>query len=451
MARSYIPEMGSSPRERGAPGDGADGVPAGRLIPARAGSTSWVHRRIRALAAHPRASGEHTGSGRRRRLCSGSSPRERGAPSHGLLALGQRRLIPARAGSTTSRRTRPRATTAHPRASGEHSSVFSSADCIAGSSPRERGAQEIADLTDRELRLIPARAGSTPPARACPRRHPAHPRASGEHADALDEMDINDGSSPRERGAQDGAKAGGIPLRLIPARAGSTLLLADTRSGAPAHPRASGEHLGLIVAGYVMAGSSPRERGARCSRARSSPTSRLIPARAGSTRRPSRTRGRRPAHPRASGEHASRVSEIPRTAGSSPRERGAPGAVHARGTCHRLIPARAGSTRAGHRPSAGTTAHPRASGEHTRPRVAARPLAGSSPRERGAPTSRSGARPATPAHPRASGEHSARIIRAFGDAGSSPRERGALNVRVPARVAVRLIPARAGSTSRSAG
>ena len=243
----------------------------------------------------------------------------------------------------------------------------SSGVLFGGSSPRERGARSCICRDRFLVRLIPARAGSTRVSEMSIRKPSAHPRASGEHRVAVPSGLPLSGSSPRERGAH-GLRPVLGPLRL-------------------AHPRASGEHQVDPEPGPQGAGSSPRERGARTLPGLTSRVSRLIPARAGSTSSATGRRQPTPAHPRASGEHAGRRGGGLMSDGSSPRERGARGLAVAVGCDRRLIPARAGSTAGPSARERGTTAHPRASGEHARCLQRRRESYGSSPRERGAPTS----------------------------------------------------------------
>ena len=215
---------------------------------------------------------------------------------------------------------------------------------LVGSSPRERGARHRHQPRPRCLRLIPARAGSTIRTAARGSRGWAHPRASGEHHRRVEGMLDDLGSSPRERGALLIPGCERLPPGLIPARAGSTT--SDSRRcGTPwAHPRASGEHFPLSLAPLNKPGSSPRERGARFGRDARPGRRGLIPARAGSTRQPRRGGARSRAHPRASGEHAQWEQWISDALGSSPRERGARGTTPRTGGSSGLIPARAGST-----------------------------------------------------------------------------------------------------------
>ena len=443
-----IPNLGSSPRERGAHLLDRGGDALRRLIPARAASTERACVPSGCGRAHPRASGEHRVSDIPTDIGWGSSPRERGARAARGRA-GAPGLIPARAGSTASpawtRRTRP----AHPRASGEHAGVAYDPAQGGGSSPRERGAPPFAVVVPTLHGLIPAGAGSTVPRAPSGDRAWAHPRASGEHSPIRMPSVAARGSSPRERGSPTGSS-------------GTTPVLR-------AHPRASGEHESSSDVISQQGGSSPRERGAHPGQGTARLGLGLIPARAGSTTQADRRATEQRAHPRASGEHLRHGGAPSWGVGSSPRERGARRRVRLRQRPGRLIPARAGSTLVDHAHAGSRPAHPRASGEHQPPPEERARIWGSSPRERGAHRAIAGAEVArgliparagstrqvrsgcgsTRAHPRASGEHQRASNCSAWRRGSSPRERGARRMQVPLDHRAGLIPAGAGSTPRA--
>ena len=280
---STTPPYGSSPRGRGARDQGSSGAVEGRLIPARAGSTKQGTLARTPRSAHPRAGGEHQRVDGSHHSWQGSSPRGRGARE----TLAGRRLlhglIPARAGSTSSRRPRRARRTAHPRAGGEHHSGAGYADKPGGSSPRGRGST---------LARVPASGTAG-----------AHPRAGGEHSYGSVSVVPSGGSSPRGRGALLVTRATRCATGLIPARAGSTTGPRSPTAAAGAHPRAGGEHWGELPSERHLTGSSPRGRGAQGVGAE-------VPA------------GR--AHPRAGGEHGVLGPPHVLGEGSSPRGRGAP-------------------------------------------------------------------------------------------------------------------------------
>ena len=231
---------------------------------------------VPARTAHPRACGDHPDGRESEGELSGSSPRVRGpraGPGHLVDDL---RLIPARAGTTGARPRHHPPDPAHPRACGDHEGATATGVAGAGSSPRVRGPRHPVLRGGGDERLIPARAGTTSPTCGWAAPQPAHPRACGDHEGASGEGAGDGGSSPRVRGPPPRTRRGPGRGRLIPARAGTTCPSTGRWPVATAHPRACGDHLAAPYLGAASAGSSPRVRG------------RLIPARAGTTPRPMR-------------------------------------------------------------------------------------------------------------------------------------------------------------------
>ena len=191
------------------------------------------------------------------------------------------------------------------------------------------------------------------------------------------------GSSPRGRGKPERRGRWQRRYRLIPARAGKTrkTALAWARRG----------------------GSSPRGRGKREGGHPRLARVRLIPARAGKTSASWCGTASSPAHPRAGGENIVPRGRSARAGGSSPRGRGKLGDAGARALLAGLIPARAGKTGGTRSRLCGRWAHPRAGGENPKT-----PTWG----------------PSSPAHPRAGGENRGAPHRAESRGGSSPRGRG---------------------------
>ena len=111
---------GSSPLARGTQDAITKKAVAGRLIPARAGNTLWDSRCKVISSAHPRSRGEHRKRHVRFHLTYGSSPLARGTPTHGVSNGRERRLIPARAGNTSWGMVSILCIPAHPRSRGEH-------------------------------------------------------------------------------------------------------------------------------------------------------------------------------------------------------------------------------------------------------------------------------------------------------------------------------------------
>ena len=193
---------GSSPHARGAL-LGADSLPwCFRLIPACAGSTSPAPEPTADPGAHPRMRGEHSEFEAEDLAAFGSSPHARGAPRRRCRRLLHGGLIPACAGSTSSRSGTPIP--------------------ASGSSPHARGARRVVGVGGRRRGLIPACAGSTQPRERKTSAVTAHPRMRGEHACSEAVLASCNGSSPHARGAPDLKLLDRVAHRLIPACAGST-------------------------------------------------------------------------------------------------------------------------------------------------------------------------------------------------------------------------------------
>ena len=154
-------------------------------------------------------------------------------------------------------------------------------------------------------------------------------------------------------------------MRIIPAYAGSTLILPRVSQSPTDHPRIRGEHIGAAAHQVKITGSSPHTRGARRRRPVQDEHRGIIPAYAGSTCNVLSLGCCARDHPRIRGEHWRGPTAWGSPVGSSPHTRGAPDGFSEACSGVRIIPAYAGSTR-GARDRGG-------------------PLLGSSPHTRGAP------------------------------------------------------------------
>ena len=193
----------------------------------------------------------------------GSSPLARGTPKEGRNNHAHHRLIPARAGNTASSGTSWLTGTAHPRSRGEHLRISLKVPSRTGSSPLARGTQFPISTCRNPLRLIPARAGNTRLASLRDCEWEAHPRSRGEHTSRGNLERPHDGSSPLARGT---------PWPFI------------AQDWVPeAHPRSRGEHGQRTTRSFHLSGSSPLARGTRRPARLTSTGFRLIPARAGNT------------------------------------------------------------------------------------------------------------------------------------------------------------------------
>ena len=173
-------------------------------------------------------------------------------------------------------------------------------------------------------RIIPARAGQTSTTPDSRGRTPDHPRACGANGGVGSSDIVQCGSSPRVRGKLPPIRERRNPLRIIPARAGQTQLKAGVECVPVDHPRACGANYEIRPMGAKEYGSSPRVRGKRAQPGNSGSLIRIIPARAGQTNSNSMWQREYADHPRACGANAALAYAASLAAGSSPRVRGKP-------------------------------------------------------------------------------------------------------------------------------
>ena len=213
---------GSSPRVRGKRRQTRPSAVSIRIIPARAGQTEWLRSRIGKYADHPRACGANYMASLSWKVGVGSSPRVRGKRSGKKVGFEPIRIIPARAGQTSTTPDSRGRTPDHPRACGANGGVGSSDIVQCGSSPRVRGKPDVVTLMPVCQRIIPARAGQTHASNQCGLGDTDHPRACGANAAKLALPPFPSGSSPRVRGKRNGCGRESANTRIIPARAGQT-------------------------------------------------------------------------------------------------------------------------------------------------------------------------------------------------------------------------------------
>ena len=153
--------MGSSPHVRGALVT-MPGMRSGRgIIPACAGSTRLVLPLLRTFRDHPRMCGEHPIFDHWQARATGSSPHVRGAHRRQPQLRQRAGIIPACAGSTCWSRSTSRTVRDHPRMCGEHFDAGDLEVHVGGSSPHVRGAPRVERLEPEKSGIIPACAGST--------------------------------------------------------------------------------------------------------------------------------------------------------------------------------------------------------------------------------------------------------------------------------------------------
>ena len=275
--------LGSSPRVRGKlVGVGPCAVIL-RIIPARAGQTKRKPRGRTGLPDHPRACGANAADNATKIGNAGSSPRVRGKLFGGHGIHGEMRIIPARAGQTTSFHPPNAMSPDHPRACGANRTATTNEDVVIGSSPRVRGKLCGKQVGRCRVRIIPARAGQTrwPGSRRCAPTD--HPRACGANKTGIHLASYQVGSSPRVRGKLIAVRGQCLRPRIIPARAGQTSTSLRGIRPSQDHPRACGANA-VNWPNFAFAfGSSPRVRGKLIDSSRIELSFRIIPARAGQT------------------------------------------------------------------------------------------------------------------------------------------------------------------------
>ena len=303
----------------------------------------------------------------------GSSPLARGTRRADPGVRIQQRFIPARAGNTFARETRPSRLLPHPSPAhlcyGIHTGrvrvrrkpyvkpdVLSRASAprggygppdpphFFGSSPLARGTRVAEQAHAPSDRFIPARAGNTARLRGTATGRTVHPRSRGEHPIITPRSMLPAGSSPLARGTRLGAERPRHRRRFIPARAGNTTGPGPRGGCRPVHPRSRGEHHDELVFTCPNVGSSPLARGTQRLQGGVGVGHRFIPARAGNTTRSCGTRSSLAVHPRSRGEHFQWLPESEASCGSSPLARGTRPADTTRRETDRFIPARAGNT-----------------------------------------------------------------------------------------------------------
>ena len=222
MTPTPLRSTGSSPLARGLLPSYRLGPYSGRIIPARAGFTPTRAWCPWPPGDHPRSRGVYASPRLHMHPPPGSSPLARGLPGNWISIPRPARIIPARAGFTWwpgASRMSPRD---HPRSRGVYLKIARGLFQILGSSPLARGLHHEDALVINASRIIPARAGFTPPWPALARPWWDHPRSRGVYAvwgiSSLNSV----GSSPLARGLRQAGHGPGARSRIIPARAGFT-------------------------------------------------------------------------------------------------------------------------------------------------------------------------------------------------------------------------------------
>ena len=178
-ARTSSTLGGSSPLARGLPVCRMVVTVRVRIIPARAGFTGRFRQRRRRTWDHPRSRGVYRSPRGHARRAAGSSPLARGLLSHHVYPALAGRIIPARAGFTSTWASVAIIQADHPRSRGVYVRALRNQMRSRGSSPLARGLHMAFDAQHKACRIIPARAGFTCPGPAAGASRRDHPRSRG--------------------------------------------------------------------------------------------------------------------------------------------------------------------------------------------------------------------------------------------------------------------------------
>ena len=317
----------------------------GGIIPARAGFTRPRGGAGAAAEDHPRSRGVYSVKEIAAKPINGSSPLARGLPRLGRLRRITIGIIPARAGFTASvsvSGSRPRD---HPRSRGVYKSTPNMDSILLGSSPLARGLHAECGYQYGTDRIIPARAGFTRLDPYYGDQSGDHPRSRGVYSEEKLKSRTENGSSPLARGLLLFTAPDRDALWIIPARAGFTAPLWCWGSLSRDHPRSRGVYPRRRRPRRPRPGSSPLARGLRVTFHGRPGILRIIPARAGFTIRASSLSYLKRDHPRSRGVYYGIRCVRSYVLGSSPLARGLPGLTRPTTSATRIIPARAGFTR----------------------------------------------------------------------------------------------------------
>ena len=150
-----------------------------------------------------------------------------------------------------------------------------------GLSPRVRGNPQCREWSSAYLRSIPARAGEPSQALAIASQAEVYPRACGGTDTSVSRHQAERGLSPRVRGNRPRRWRSSPKLRSIPARAGEPSSWTMPPAKALVYPRACGGTTCVAISSITPNGLSPRVRGNRACLVYYDAQIRSIPARAG--------------------------------------------------------------------------------------------------------------------------------------------------------------------------
>ena len=297
-------------------------------------------------------------------------------------------------------------------------------------------------------RIIPARAGFTLVVAVERGQVEDHPRSRGVYQSALNDLASATGSSPLARGLHVRAPLDFLRSWIIPARAGFTWLTWTPSRGLPDHPRSRGVYAVEREEVQARRGSSPLARGLLLGPLDRVSPGRIIPARAGFTNTSPSGRSTYVDHPRSRGVYGLRLADRVAKTGSSPLARGLLRLERQYGIKHGIIPARAGFTQYPWPTRCRRADHPRSRGVYRDAVMRPGPSLGSSPLARGLPCPGRGMRRCWRIIPARAG-FTSRMKPLGCSFRDHPRSRGVYKpVTVRSAIEDGIIPARAGFTRK---
>ena len=437
---------GSSPLARGLRRLRPQGAPPSRIIPARAGFTASLTAYRARPGDHPRSRGVYARSATISSRSTGSSPLARGLREAERAPLAPRRIIPARAGFTARPSSSGLTSRDHPRSRGVYSGSEGGGSFSGGSSPLARGLHPARQDILEHRRIIPARAGFTGTGVPATAAYRDHPRSRGVYLAGMSTTHVDEGSSPLARGLLTPKGIDVEKERIIPARAGFTVRSPAPRAHSSDHPRSRGVYRFQAAWAAWAAGSSPLARGLLGVGIVLLKPVRIIPARAGFTRRQRRRHPTRRDHPRSRGVYLTRNELIKMLNGSSPLARGLQHLVRGLRIRPGIIPARAGFTGRAGAPRRPERDHPRSRGVYASSAAICSRARWIIPARAGFTSIRVINGPREGDHPRSRGVYQWRPRAMAVWRGSSPLARGLHRGPVVGDDGDRIIPARAGFT-----
>ncbi len=174
--------LGLSPLARGTPTCRSRGNRGPRFIPAGAGNSRCCNSAANNFAVYPRWRGELATASTRGLSAFGLSPLARGTHRRSSVALAQPRFIPAGAGNSLQISANSCPWAVYPRWRGELKSSIFFPITGTGLSPLARGTHELGETLSIQIRFIPAGAGNSIALDQSKSAHSVYPRWRGELA-----------------------------------------------------------------------------------------------------------------------------------------------------------------------------------------------------------------------------------------------------------------------------